>query len=202
MPPSAGPTIAPVCHELESDVEPFRSILLGLFFLAVGMLLDLSAIAARPLFVVGIALGVIIIKGLIIAGLARAFGNSWPRSVRLGLLLSQAGEFGFVLFAQAAGAHLILPEAASLFGAVVTLSMLAAEVGASRNTLLAYRADLESAAAVMGSAGGWFPAHFRWPARIVSRIAPSFLSTMCSRPAALRRPVLLRSGTQVQDGLN
>jgi glutathione-regulated potassium-efflux system protein KefB len=68
---------------------------------------------------------VIAIKGVIIAGLARVFGNSWPRSVRLGLLLSQAGEFGFVLFAQAASARLILPEAASLFGAVVTLSMAA-----------------------------------------------------------------------------
>jgi monovalent cation:proton antiporter-2 (CPA2) family protein len=114
---------SPYRHELESDVEPFRSILLGLFFLAVGMLLDLHTIAARPLVVIGVALAVILIKCLIISSLARAFGNSWPRSVRLGLLLSQAGEFGFVLFAQAASARLILPEAASLFGAVVTLSM-------------------------------------------------------------------------------
>lgn len=114
---------SPYRHELESDVEPFRSILLGLFFLSVGMLLDLGVIAARPLLVVGIAAAVIVIKCLIIASLARGFGNSWPRSVRLGLLLSQAGEFGFVLFTQAANARLILPEAASLFGAVVTLSM-------------------------------------------------------------------------------
>jgi monovalent cation:proton antiporter-2 (CPA2) family protein len=114
---------SPYRHELESDVEPFRSILLGLFFLAVGMLLDLHTIAARPWVVIGVALAVILIKCLIISSLARAFGNSWPRSVRLGLLLSQAGEFGFVLFAQAASARLILPEAASLFGAVVTLSM-------------------------------------------------------------------------------
>ena len=116
---------SPYRHELESDVEPFRSILLGLFFLAVGMLLDLQTIAKSPFFVIGIAVALIAIKALIIAGLARAFGNSWPRSVRLGLLLSQAGEFGFVLFAQATTAQLILPEAASLFGAVVTLSMAA-----------------------------------------------------------------------------
>lgn len=114
---------SPYRHELESDVEPFRSILLGLFFLSVGMLLDLRVIAERPLFVIGIAAAVIVIKGGIIALLARAFGNQWRRSIRLGLLLSQAGEFGFVLFAQAAAAQLILPEAASLFGAVVTLSM-------------------------------------------------------------------------------
>ena len=114
---------SPYRHEIESDVEPFRSILLGLFFLAVGMTLDLETIAERPLFVVGIAAAVIVIKGTLIAGLARLFGNNWKRSVRLGLLLSQAGEFGFVLFAQAAAARLILPEAASLFAAVVTLSM-------------------------------------------------------------------------------
>jgi glutathione-regulated potassium-efflux system protein KefB len=114
---------SPYRHELESDVEPFRSILLGLFFLSVGMLLDLNVVAANPLLVVGLAFGVILIKALVIGALAKAFGNNWPRSVRLGLLLSQAGEFGFVLFALATAARLILPEAASLFGAVVTLSM-------------------------------------------------------------------------------
>jgi monovalent cation:proton antiporter-2 (CPA2) family protein len=114
---------SPYRHEIESDVEPFRSILLGLFFLSVGMLLDLGMIAANPLQVIALAIGVIVIKATLIGGLARSFGNSWPRSVRLGLLLSQAGEFGFVLFAQATAARLILPEAASLFGAVVTLSM-------------------------------------------------------------------------------
>ena len=116
---------SPYRHELESDVEPFRSILLGLFFLSVGMLLDLRLIATRPLFVIGIAAGVILTKAILIGGLARLFGNSWPRSVRLGLLISQAGEFGFVLFSQAAAAQLILPEASSLFSAVVTLSMAA-----------------------------------------------------------------------------
>src|SRR5205823_7923247 len=114
---------SPYRHEIESDVEPFRSILLGLFFLSVGMLLNLSLIAARPLFVLGIAAAVIITKAILIGGLARLFGNSWPRSVRLGLLLSQAGEFGFVLFAMATSAPLITPEVASLFSAVVTLSM-------------------------------------------------------------------------------
>ena len=116
---------SPYRHELESDVEPFRSILLGLFFLSVGMMLDLGVIAERPLLVVGMAVAVIVIKSAILTVLARWFGNSWPRSVRLGLLLSQAGEFGFVLFAQAAGAALIASETASLFGAVVTLSMAA-----------------------------------------------------------------------------
>jgi glutathione-regulated potassium-efflux system protein KefB len=114
---------SPYRHELESDVEPFRSILLGLFFLSVGMLLDLRLVAARPLLVIGLAAGVIVTKTALITVLSRAFSSSWTRSFRLGLLLSQAGEFGFVMFAQATAARLILPEAASLFGAVVTLSM-------------------------------------------------------------------------------
>ncbi|MBA3669572.1 MAG: cation:proton antiporter [Sphingomonas sp.] len=114
---------SPYRHELEGDIEPFRSLLLGLFFLSVGMLLDLSTIAARPWTVIGVAAAVVTIKALVMAGLARGFGLPWRRSVRLGLLLSQAGEFGFVLFAQAAAGKILAPEAASLFGAVVVLSM-------------------------------------------------------------------------------
>ena len=115
---------SPYRHELESDVEPFRSILLGLFFLSVGMLLDLRLVAARPLLVVGLAAGVIVTKTLLITLLSRLFSCGWTRSFRLGLLLSQAGEFGFVLFGQATAALLINPAAASLFSAVVTLSMV------------------------------------------------------------------------------
>jgi CPA2 family monovalent cation:H+ antiporter-2/glutathione-regulated potassium-efflux system protein KefB len=114
----------PFRHELEVDVEPFRSILLGLFFIAVGMMLDLDAIALNPVFVVGMALALIATKTAIIFGLGRLLGMSWRPALALGLLLSQGGEFGFLLFAQAQGALLIEPEAASLFGAVVTLSMM------------------------------------------------------------------------------
>ncbi|WP_226015816.1 cation:proton antiporter [Novosphingobium sp. FKTRR1] len=113
----------PYRHELEADVEPFRSILLGLFFLTVGMMLDLGAIARDPLFVVGMAALLITVKALVMFGIARLSGMGWRAAMALGLLLSQGGEFGFVLFAQAAHALLIAPQAASLFGAVVTLSM-------------------------------------------------------------------------------
>lgn len=115
---------SPYRHELESDVEPFRSILLGLFFLSVGMMLDLRLVAARPLLVIALAAGVIAIKTGLITFLSRGFSCSWTQSLRLGLLLSQAGEFGFVLFGQATAALLVTPEAASLFGAVVTVSMV------------------------------------------------------------------------------
>jgi CPA2 family monovalent cation:H+ antiporter-2/glutathione-regulated potassium-efflux system protein KefB len=114
---------SPYRHEIETDVEPFRSILLGLFFLAIGMMLDLHAIAARPFFVVGMALALIATKAAIIMAIGLLFRMRWREAFALGLLLSQGGEFGFVLFAQAQHAYLIAPAAASLFGAVVTLSM-------------------------------------------------------------------------------
>ena len=114
---------SPYRHELEADVEPFRSILLGLFFLAVGMMIDLRAIADHPFFVIAMAAAMIAAKAIVIFAIGMAFKMEWRRALALGLLLSQGGEFGFVLFAQAQDAFLIAPEAASLFGAIVTLSM-------------------------------------------------------------------------------
>jgi CPA2 family monovalent cation:H+ antiporter-2/glutathione-regulated potassium-efflux system protein KefB len=116
---------SPYRHQIEADVEPFRSILLGLFFLAVGMMLDLGAIAERPWFVFGMAAALIATKTGVIMAIGLALRMTWRSALALGLLLSQGGEFAFVLFAQAQGAMLIGDEAASLFGAVVTLSMAA-----------------------------------------------------------------------------
>ncbi|HEX7783384.1 MAG TPA: cation:proton antiporter [Sphingobium sp.] len=114
---------SPYRHEIEADVEPFRSILLGLFFLAVGMVLDLRAVMANPLFVLSMAAALVVTKAGLIMGLARLFGMEGKQAIGLGLLLSQGGEFGFVLFAQAQSAFLIAPQAASLFSAIVTFSM-------------------------------------------------------------------------------
>lgn len=113
----------PYRHELEAAVEPFRSLLLGLFFLAVGMMLDLSAIAQRPLEVAGFAVLLIATKTAIITLLGRAMKMTWRGAVALGLLLSQGGEFAFVLYTAAQNALLITDEAASVYGAVVTVSM-------------------------------------------------------------------------------
>lgn len=114
---------SPYRHEIESDVEPFRSILLGLFFLAVGMVVDIPAVLANPLIVIGTAAMLIIAKTALIWALGRSFGMANRPAFGLGLLLSQGGEFGFVLFAQAQSALLIEAQAASLFSAIVTLSM-------------------------------------------------------------------------------
>ncbi|HUG46018.1 MAG TPA: cation:proton antiporter [Sphingomicrobium sp.] len=115
---------SPYRHELESDIDPFRSILLGLFFVSVGMLIDLGEVAAQPALVAALVLGLIAVKTVLIASIGLLFGMKKGRALWMGLLLSQGGEFGFLLFAQAEQAQLILPEAASLFSAVVILSMI------------------------------------------------------------------------------
>jgi len=130
VPPALGAFVAgvmladsPYRHELEADIDPFRSILLGLFFLAVGMLLDVDVILAQPLFVASLALGLVAVKITVIFALGRFFGLKSKQSIIMAMLLSQGGEFAFVLFTAAQQALLIEPEAGSLFGAVVTLSM-------------------------------------------------------------------------------
>lgn len=140
---------SPYRHELEADVEPFRSILLGLFFLAVGMVLDLSVVASQPLLVIGLATGLVVIKTGAIWLVARLFGMAWRPALALALLLSQGGEFGFVLFAQAQEALLIAPQAASLFGAVVTLSMATTPFLMLLARRMERRADNEGAGAGM-----------------------------------------------------
>lgn len=115
---------SPYRHEIELDIEPFRLVLLGLFFLAVGMVLDLNVIRDDPLRVVALAAGLVAVKVAVLTVIVRLFGKPWSIALGLGLLLSQGGEFGFLLFTQATEAQLIAPEAASLFSAVVTLSMI------------------------------------------------------------------------------
>jgi monovalent cation:proton antiporter-2 (CPA2) family protein len=114
---------SPYRHALEADIEPFRGLLLGLFFVAIGMTLDLSVVRDQWALVIALVFGVMAIKTGVIFALARAFGTGTTRAFQMGLLLSQGGEFGFVLFAEAASGLLISPKAAQLFGAVVTVSM-------------------------------------------------------------------------------
>ena len=115
---------SPYRHELESDIEPFRSILLGLFFVSVGMMINLPRVAEEPVYVAALVATLIAVKAAVITALGLIFRMKLGRAIWLGLLLSQGGEFGFVLFAQAERAQLIAPEAASLFSAVVILSMV------------------------------------------------------------------------------
>lgn len=110
-------------HELEADIEPFRGILLGLFFMAVGLSLDLGVIMRQWLWLIAAVPTLMIAKTAIIYALSRFYGHGRSDAARIGLLLSQGGEFGFVLFSGAAAASIISAEAASLFIAFVTVSM-------------------------------------------------------------------------------
>jgi len=110
-------------HELEADIEPFRGILLGLFFMAVGLSLDLAVIADNFL-VIAVAVPVLMgIKALVIYAACRVFGSTHNTSVQIAGLLPQGGEFGFVIFSAAAAAGVFAQATASLLVAIVTLSM-------------------------------------------------------------------------------
>ena len=114
---------SPYRHALEADIEPFRGLLLGLFFMAIGMTLDLSVIREHWLLIIALVVGVMAVKTGVVMALAGGFGTKPTRAFQMGLLLSQGGEFGFVLFAEAQRGLLITTDAAQLFGAVVTVSM-------------------------------------------------------------------------------
>ncbi|MBU4529116.1 MAG: monovalent cation:proton antiporter-2 (CPA2) family protein [Hoeflea sp.] len=130
-------------HELEADIEPFRGILLGLFFMAVGLSLDLSVIADNILLI-AIAVPVLMgIKALVIYGACRAFGSNHNDSVQIAGLLPQGGEFGFVIFSAAAAAGVFSPATASLLVAIVTLSMALTPVAAVLARRLMHTADHE-----------------------------------------------------------
>lgn len=116
---------SPYRHALEADIEPFRGLLVGLFFVAIGMTLDFRILADQWLLVAALVVGVMAIKAATIASLARGFGSNWRQALKMGTLLAQGGEFGFVLFAEAERGLLISHAAAQLFGAVVTISMVA-----------------------------------------------------------------------------
>ncbi|RED51550.1 glutathione-regulated potassium-efflux system protein KefC [Aestuariispira insulae] len=111
-------------HELEINIEPFKGLLLGLFFISVGMSVDLSVLLASPLLVLGMVLGLVAIKFLILLGIGRFAKMDGADRTVFSFVLSQGGEFGFVLFAMAESAGIFSPEAKALFVVTVALSML------------------------------------------------------------------------------
>jgi CPA2 family monovalent cation:H+ antiporter-2 len=112
-------------HELETSIEPFRGILLAVFFMAVGLSIDLGIILADWLVILVAVPVLMLVKAVICYGLCRAFGSAHADAVRVALLLPQGGEFGFVIFSAATAAFLLPPELASLLIAIITVSMVA-----------------------------------------------------------------------------
>jgi glutathione-regulated potassium-efflux system protein KefB len=112
-------------HELELDIEPFKGLLLGLFFIAVGMSVDLDLVLRSPLLVLGLALAVVVLKIALLYPVAKLFGYCGRADALLfALTLSQVGEFAFVLFGVAGAQHVLEQPAVALLNAVVAASML------------------------------------------------------------------------------
>lgn len=110
-------------HELESDIEPFKGLLLGLFFIAVGASIDFALILRQPLLIVGLVVGIMALKFAVLFGLARLFRLSLNQSLLFAFALPQMGEFAFVLFSFANQEGVLTPMTTSPLIAAVAISM-------------------------------------------------------------------------------
>jgi len=113
-------------HQVEEDIKSFRDVLLGLFFITIGMLLNVHLVLEHWWLVLLLLVGPVLLKFVLIAGLAKLFGSTTGVALRTGLALAQAGEFGFVLLNQAGGLQLMDPLLIQVILASMVLSMLAA----------------------------------------------------------------------------
>ena len=110
-------------HQLEADIEPFRGLLLGLFFLGVGMSLDLAVVARNAGLIAAGVLALMTVKALCVYGVARLARSTHADALDRAVLMAQGGEFAFVLFAAALAAHVIDPSVNANMTAIVVLSM-------------------------------------------------------------------------------
>ncbi|SFJ73410.1 monovalent cation:proton antiporter-2 (CPA2) family protein [Caulobacter sp. UNC279MFTsu5.1] len=110
-------------RELETDIEPFRGLLLGLFFITVGAGIDLKLVASQPLTLIGLVLGLMVLKFAVMFGLARLFGAPARGAAAVATALAQGGEFAFVLLSFTVGAGVIGATLAALLTAAVAVSM-------------------------------------------------------------------------------
>lgn len=132
-------------HQIEDEIRPFRDVLLGLFFIVVGMQLEPALLPAAWLWIAVLVAGVVIGKGALVTLLARAYGYRMPEAARTGLVLAHGGEFGVALLALAMGTGLFGAEASQPVLAAIILSMLIAPLLVRRSGslvgLLMPRAD-------------------------------------------------------------
>jgi glutathione-regulated potassium-efflux system ancillary protein KefC len=111
-------------RELETDIEPFKGLLLGLFFIAVGMSIDFGVLLKSPWLIAGIVVAFMTLKAVVIYSLARWMKLAFQDRPMFTLMLAQGGEFAFVVFQQAVGLKILSPEMGSMLVGVVALSML------------------------------------------------------------------------------
>jgi len=132
-------------HELEADIDPFKGLLLGLFFISVGMTVNIGLVIEAPLTVLGLAVGLVLVKMLCLATVARIDTPNW-RTVRgVALALSQGGEFAFVILAVGVSSSLMDERTAQTLIVVVTLSMAATPLAFKAGDWLNARLEREEA---------------------------------------------------------
>lgn len=124
-------------YEVEIIVEPFKGLLMGLFFMAVGMEVDPRLVAEYPLLLPASVLGLLVVKASVVALLLGRLG--WATALQGGMLLGQGGEFAFIILAYAVSTRLLTPEASQFLLLVVSLSMLIAPGAAALGAALARR---------------------------------------------------------------
>jgi CPA2 family monovalent cation:H+ antiporter-2 len=110
-------------HQLETEIEPFKGLLLGLFFIAIGMNLDLSLLVSKPLFILSASVILVLVKTGIIFAILKMAKQRKTDAIRVGLMLSQGGEFAFVVMAQASGNGLLPLQISSEVTLIVGISM-------------------------------------------------------------------------------
>lgn len=111
-------------HEVEVTIEPFKGLLLGLFFLSVGIGLDLSLLAAQPWMILGMSMGVVLLNATVVFGLGRLFGLPWRGALEAGLLLAGGGEFAYVILSAAMGDGIVPRPLGQMVLVSSTISMM------------------------------------------------------------------------------
>lgn len=110
-------------HQLETDIEPFKGLTLGLFFIAIGMTLNIQLLLTSPLLILGLSLALMLVKALVITGLLKAVKVDFRSGFTIGLMLSQGGEFAFVIMGQADMLNIIPAAMMEMTNLVVGISM-------------------------------------------------------------------------------
>ena len=188
-------------HELEADIEPFKGLLLGLFFMAVGMTVNIGLVIETPLTVLGVAAGLMLVKMLCLIAVARIETRTWRTIRGTAVALSQGGEFAFVIVALGVSSALMDGRTADLLIVAVTLSMAATPVAFRAGDWLNARLEERAGTGVRAAYRGGEPGHHRRvrPGRPDRRPHPAAAPHRIHRTGDRRRAGRFRAPLRQQD---
>jgi len=178
-------------HEIEATLEPFKSLLMGLFFMSVGMGLELGALAREPLTVLGAVLALFLIKAALLAPILRIAGLPTPQAAEAGLLLGQGGEFGFVMLGVALASGVLAPDVERTVGLVIGVSLFATPLAASLGRRLSARLERRAVQAAVATAAAGAAASSAADPQAQARRPPELVGppSQAALPEGLAEPV-------------